>query len=251
MSSPLNYREFAPWPSLAGSLDCFWASSISAASRAPLVHRVLPDGCIDLLFDFTAAGDRRATVIGTMTRALAVTTSGLVDLLGVRFRPGGLSGLIRFNAAELTDTRVDLGNFLGPQALELWHRLGEAAPADRIPLLQESLAARGRDTLQVDPFVRHCVSQIEAARGGLRVCEHAESTGLSTRQVERKFARHIGVGPKAFARIVRFKAVEQAAAAEGAKDWARLAADLGFADQSHLAREFRAFSGLTLTEFTS
>ena len=93
------------------------------------------------------------------------------------------------------------------------------------------------------------MARIEAAGGALGLRELEASTGLSARQVERKFARHLGVGPKAFARIIRFKAVERAAAGPGRQDWARLAADLGFADQSHLVREFRAFSGLTPTEY--
>jgi len=68
---------------------------------------------MDLLFDFMAVGSGRASVIGTMTRPITGTTTGSVDLFGVRFHPGGLSGLLTLNAAELTDARVDLANFWG------------------------------------------------------------------------------------------------------------------------------------------
>jgi AraC-like DNA-binding protein len=206
---------------------------------------------MDLLFDFMAVDCRRTSVIGTMTRALIVTTTGAVSLLGVRFRPGGLSGFCALNAAELTDAQVDLTNFWGQLAQETWHRLGETSPAERIGLLQKVLGARTNGGNQTDPFIHHCVTRIEAARGGLRIRDLERSTGLSARQLERKFARHLGISPKSFARVVRFKAVAGAAAAANPDppDWVRLAGDFGFADQPHLVREFKAFSGLTPVDY--
>ena len=204
---------------------------------------------MDLLFDFRAGGRRRALVIGTMSRPFNFTTTGPVDLLGVRFRPGGLSGFFALEAAELTDARVDLANFWGQLAEEAWQRLGEATPVDRVGLLQEVLGARANGRIHTDPFIRHCVARIEAARGGLQIRDLQTSTGLSVRQLERKFARHLGISPKTFARVVRFKGVMAAADRPDPPDWVRLAGDFGFADQPHLVREFKAFSGLTPADY--
>jgi AraC-like DNA-binding protein len=240
-----NYWEFAPDPSLAGSVECFWAGTVLTASRAPFVHRVLPDGCMDLLFDFRAAGGGRASVIGTMTRPLIVATSGPVDLFGVRFRPGGFSRFLAPDAAEFTDARVDLANLWGQLAQEVWHRLGEATLAGRVRYLQRLLSTRANGLVQTDPFIHHCVARIEAARGNLRIGDLEKTTGLSARQLERKFKRHLGIAPKTFARVVRFKGVEKAVSALETRAWVTLAGDFGFADQPHLVREFKAFSGLT------
>src|SRR5687768_17728539 len=97
-----HYREFPPEPLLAGFVECFWTSTVRAAPRTSSFYRVLPDGCMDLLFDFSAVGRARASVIGTMTRPLTVITTGPVDLLGVRFRPGGLSVFLTLDATEVT-----------------------------------------------------------------------------------------------------------------------------------------------------
>jgi AraC-like DNA-binding protein len=204
---------------------------------------------MDLLFDFMAMGGRRASIIGTMTRPLTFTTTGPVDLLGVRFRPGGLSGFLASDAAKLTDARVDLANFWGQLAEEAWHRLGEATAANRIRLLQGILGARGNGRIQTDPFIHHCVTKIEAVRGGLRIGDLEKSTGLSARQLERKFARHLGISPKTFSRVVRFKSVAAVTAKSDPPDWVTLAGDFGYADQPHLVREFKAFSGLTPVEY--
>jgi AraC-like DNA-binding protein len=249
MPSLLQYREFPPGPCLVELVECFWAGTLRPAARTSSCHRVLPDGCMDLLFDFRAGDSRRASIIGTMSRPFIFTTSGPVDLLGIRFRPGGLAGFIALEAAELFDARVDLTNFWGLWAQETWHRLGEATPADRVGLLQELLGARANGRLHIDPFIRHCVARIEADRGSLRIGDLEKSTGLSARQLERKFAQNIGISPKTFARVVRFKSVVAAADRPDPPDWVRLAGDFGFADQPHLVREFKTFSGLTPMDY--
>lgn len=241
-ASPLGYREFAPGPALDASVECFWTGIADSGTRT-VHHRVFPDGAMDLLFDFRATDGRRASVIGAMTRALTYTTTGAVDLLGVRFRPGGLARFLRLEAAEITDGRASLAEFWDRLADELWERLAGSAPGERVRSLREKLAAR--EAARPDPFVGHCVARIEAARGSLRIAALESSTGLSARQLERKFARHVGLSPKTFARVVRFKAAVAAAeAAAQPPDWAGLACDFGYADQAHLAREFKEFTGL-------
>jgi AraC-like DNA-binding protein len=238
-----TYHEFQPGPALVGAVECFW-SGTTGGSATPIHHRVLPDGCMDLLFNFAATTDERVSVVGTMSRALTFVTTGPVDYLGVRFRPGALPAFVDIDAAGLMDEQVSLADFWGARAGELWHRLAVATVVDRVRRLREFLSDARRAA--TDPFINHCVGRIEAVRGELRIAALEATTGVTTRQLERKFARHVGVSPKLFARIVRFKAVAAAARASvHPPDWARLAAEFGFADQPHLAREFRAMSGLT------
>lgn len=244
-----DYHEFSPGPALQGFVECFWTSRVREARRTPAFHRVLPDGCMDVLFDFVGSGSERALVIGTMTRPLSVCRTGPIDFLGARFRPGGLRAILALDAAEMTDAQADLRNFWPQRDDDTWHRLGEATPADRPELLREMLAARLKSVNQIDPFIRHSVARIEAARGELRIGELQKSTGLSSRQLERKFASHVGISPKMFARVARFKAAAAAATKSKRMDWATLACDFGFADQPHLAREFKALSGLTPWEY--
>jgi len=202
---------------------------------------------MDILFDFATAANSPASVIGTMTRPLNVVIAHRVDLLGVRFRPGALSNFMSFDGVELLDARVDLANFWGRFAEELCGRLSEAAPINRISVLETALARRANARSKRDPFVEHCVKRIETANGALRIADLERSSGLTSRQIERKFARCLGISPKMFSRIIRFKRVA-AAAGPRARDWAGLAAAFGFADQPHLVREFKAFSGSTPVE---
>lgn len=240
-----DYRELAPPPPLAALVECLWTSRSVGAPVAPAVHRVLPDGCMDILFDFTAAGDQRVAIIGTMRRPQLIATRGAIDLLGLRFRPGGLAALLRLDAAELTDARAGLSSFVGSRAFALWQRLVDQPAAFRPALLIGWLGEMAGDAAPLDPLIAHCVTRIERAAGTLRIASLTADTGVGARQLERKFARFVGVAPKTFARITRFKSVIAAGAAGGADDWAQRAAACGFADQAHLVREFKSLSGLT------
>jgi len=79
------------------------------------------------------------------------------------------------------------------------------------------------------------------ARAPARRGSHA---GVSARHLERVFFARVGLGPKAFARIVRFQNVLRSSL----PDWAAIAADCGYTDQAHLIHEFREFTGQTPAE---
>lgn len=239
------YREYAPGPTLAQAVECYWSSAAAAPAGGSILHRVLPDGCMDLLFDLAAAGGDRATIVGTMTKPLLVTREGATDLFGIRFRPGGLIAFLPLTAAELTDGHIDLSVVAGRLAEELWDRLAEAEPARRAAVAEAALLARLPASGLIDPTIHHCVARLEATRGALPIARLEASTGLSGRQIERKFAHHVGLAPKTFARIVRFRSLLSAAWTTGPRDWAGLAVDAGYADQPHLVREFRSLAGLS------
>lgn len=251
MSSPSNYRECPPGPVLTEWIECFW-SGAGGGNQAPITHRIVPDGCMDLIFNFGPDTNRKVSVIGTMTRPLVFRTRGPADLLGIRFHPGGLPRHVFLDASELTDDKADLANFRSPLSLDLWERLAETDSDGRIAILRQTLTSGMNGTQPIDPYVKHCVTRIQSARGSLPIGSMGfeASTGLCLRQLERKFAENLGISLKTFARVVRFRcASELAEAGRDSIEWSRLAGDFGFSDQSHLVREFRTLSGLAPTDY--
>jgi AraC-like DNA-binding protein len=234
----MRYREHAPSPPLARHVACYWSL---ATDGAP--HRVLPDGCADLLFSLDDPGDAR--VIGVMSQALVTAPRAPQRLLGVRFRPGAAAALLGASGRALRDQAVPIGDLLGPFGRALEARVVEAhGVAAAIAVIEEALCAR-IDRLGLDPRVERAVAAIRDARGQVSIAALAWQTGLGDRQLERRFQDTVGIGPKAFARVVRLQALLEEAAAARAPAWAALAADLGFADQSHLIREVTALAGVT------
>jgi len=242
MTEPPRYREYAPGP-LAPWVECLWSS---AAPASDMVHAVLPDGCMDILFDTARTGE--AAVIGTMRKPQEVHFHSAADFWGIRFRPGCLPAFLRLDACDVTDSRAALTDLWGSMAGELWHRLLETPHAARPALLRTALMANAPK--EIDPCIGECVARIEASRGLLAMKALVDAGSLSARQIERKFQQHVGLAPKAFARIVRFKRLKAAINRAGSShDWADMAAAFGFADQPHLVREFKALSGLTPVQY--
>lgn len=215
--------------------------------------RILPDGTSELLVSVTAVerpAEREtveAALYGLKTRPLVVHPRVPTDNVSVRFRPGGASRLFPFPAHELTDASVALGELCGRGGTELVERLREAGgPVSRLQLLQEVLLAR-LPQASGEGTVDEAIDLVFRSRGRLRVRELARRTGASVRRLERLFRRHLGVGPKRFARIVRFRATLQEL--RKGRDHARVAVEAGYADQAHMVRELRALGGVTPRTF--
>lgn len=95
------------------------------------------------------------------------------------------------------------------------------------------------------------MNRIIAEPGITRVDMLAAESDTSVRGLQRLFAEHVGVGPKWVIRRYRLHEVTQRMAARAAIDWAALAADLGYADQAHLIRDFSAMFGESPTRYAA
>lgn len=239
------YAEHAPSERLRAYVECYWTSSASPAE--PLLPvRILPDGCMDIIFDLATA---EGAVIGTMTHSILTLPGPRADLLGVRFRPGAAPAFLDAPARGATDERIALDALWGGFARELAERLSEArSTAVRLGLLDRELVARLERTERLNAVALHAVALVVSTQGEIRVDDLAERVGLGTRQLERVFHELVGVSPKLFARIARFRALTDALRAQPAPRWAELALRLGYYDQAHLVRDVRAFAGVTPTE---
>ncbi|HYH08547.1 MAG TPA: DUF6597 domain-containing transcriptional factor [Thermoanaerobaculia bacterium] len=219
----MPYEEIPPTPALRPWVECFWTRRDDAPSASE--HRVLPDGCADLVFDLRA-GD--SDVVGTMTRPLVIPPGGPSHFFGVRFRPGRAAAFLRIPLAEITDAQVPLG--------DLWKDWSGEPSIERIE--RELLRRLDPDR---DPRVDAAIAQILGSGGTARVNDLAREIGISRQHLARQFQHHVGVSPKTFARVTRFRRLLESQPA----DWADAAVAHGYYDQSHLIADFRELAGTT------
>jgi AraC-like DNA-binding protein len=250
------YTEHAPSAVLQPFVQCYWTREPGpvppAAPAVPAHHRVLPDGCIDIVLGFGSAHGGvpdSVQVVGTMTRALLVDAVADESFIGVRFRPAKAAAFLRLPASELTDRRVPLDD-LWRDAAAVGEALADApGPAARVDALDRVLRARLEhgahgDRRDVDEAVRRIV----AAGGSLGITRLAPALGVTRQHLARRFADLVGISPKTFARIVRLRRViDEARAAQdrAVPGWSALALAAGYYDQAHLTDEFRELTGLT------
>jgi AraC-like DNA-binding protein len=237
------YTEHAPAEGLRRFVSCLWTMSHPIAP-----HRVLPDGCMDLLFSlgFRSGAAPCGRVIGTMTRAIVAAPSPGAAFLGVRFRPGAAAAFLGVGAREARDTAFVFRDVWGAVAREIEEKLAETRDLGQArAVLEQELAGRLTHARAPDRRVNVAVAAIGDTMGAVPVRALAARVGVGERQLERLFEELVGVGPKAFARVVRMQALVKAVDPARPTPWSRVASGLGYADQAHLVREVRALTGLT------
>ena len=182
---------------------------------------------------------------GQFTRSFVIDSREQVSVMGVMLHPGGACAFLRERMDLLGNRHVALEDLVGPSGRALRERLLEAPGADaRLALLADWLLMRFREP-PLHPAVRQALATFERSPVIDRIGALVADSGLSARRFGTLFREHIGVGPKQYARLKRFRMVVAGVRQGRPVEWARVAADGGFHDQSHLVHEFRAFSGMT------
>ncbi|MEW5540504.1 helix-turn-helix domain-containing protein [Streptomyces cyaneofuscatus] len=190
---------------------------------------------------------------GLMRRSVAIHHDGRQHGVQVSLTPLGARAVYGVPAAELAHRLVPLDELLGALGVELVDRLRAATSwAARFAVLDESLLrAVGRgdgDCLyRVRPEVAEAWRRLVAAQGRVQVGAVATELGWSRRYLTERFRGEVGLSPKTFARVLRFEHAHELATARDPLPWADVATVSGYADQAHLVRDWREFTGRSPT----
>jgi len=241
----LSYVEHAPGVGLADAIRCYWTicGRIDEAD-VPVRNRVLPDNCIDVIFDLRE-GATAAFVVGPMLAAELLHYRD-ADLLGVRFRPGAATEFLGVRASDLLPRDVNAAD-IWRDAPELTERLLASAPASRLALLDTYLLGR-RHAVREAGIARRASAAIERSHGLLSVRTLTNALGVTERTLQRAFDAAVGIGPKQALRVQRFRAAAAAVTRGAAGSLSRIAAMCGYSDQAHMTRDFVSLGGATPTE---
>jgi AraC-like DNA-binding protein len=145
---------------------------------------------------------------------------------------------------------VGLGDLIGTVARRLSEQMREARTwRERFGLLDGLVLDRLEVGPQPSPEVARAWQLLRVTAGAVPIRQLADQVGWSHKHLISRFRQQVGVTPKAAARLVRFDAVCRHLDPQQPPRWDRVAADRGYADQAHLIREFRAFTGTTPTAF--
>src|SRR5262249_15492653 len=232
-----------PTPELASSIELLWQYDGSAPAAAHHVERVLPNGRFQIIIDLTT-GD--ASISGLRSRAVTIDTAAIGPVVGVVFKPGGARGFVDVPSNEFFDERVPLDAVWGSRCTMLNHRLSEAVTAqERLAALESALleARRGAadDRFALHPCVADALAHLRRLARMRTVSDISREVGVSRRRLSQLFDEQVGMTPKLYCRLLRFRDVVRRIAAGGRIDWADVAAAGGYYDQAHLAHEFREF----------
>lgn len=226
------YREFRAPPVLRPLVACLWENAPVADHR----QRIVPDGCVDLIW----LADGSLIWAGADTGPRTVTLPAGATSSGVRLRPGAAGAVLGLPASEIRDRHVPAELVWGAGAERLSSALAAAEPLRRLELLAGAIARRGAEP---DAVVRAAAGAL--SRPGARVARVADALGLSERQLNRRLGASVGYGPKVLARVARLRRL--IACDDGSL--AARAFSAGYASQAHMTDEVRRLTGLTPVRF--
>ena len=248
------YQARPPCPALAPFVELLWYCEMPDVGHAR--ELVLPDGRVQILVDLAHErlpdGDNElanVTLTGVRTGSMVIDTRSFAGLLGVLFRPGGAAPFVAAPLAETNEADWSLADFWGHRAADLRERLLEA------PDIEARFRATERALLERAPAPEHdwaidrAVRALAAPSAGRPVAETAEALGLSRRRFADRFERRVGLTPKRFARLERFRHALRLASGDAQVRWSDVAQACGYFDQAHFAHEFRRFSGVSPSEY--
>ncbi|MBK6688271.1 MAG: AraC family transcriptional regulator [Deltaproteobacteria bacterium] len=247
-------------PALPSHLQPYVRSWMGYSERSPgpTRRRELPGAAVVLIIEFGPAlrlsnsgqescqrRRRPGFVAGLDTSFTFTEHDGFQEGLQVNLTPLGARLVLGPGIPELSGHTASLSE-LTPELGNLDDRLALADWPERFSVVAQLLTARIGGRASVPGTVDWALHEIETRGGQVRIERLATDLGLSRRRLGQLFEAQVGLPPKLYAELVRFERLTQAIK-DNAGPWSQLAAELGFADQAHLSREVRRFSGLTPT----
>ncbi|AXY73336.1 AraC family transcriptional regulator [Paraflavitalea soli] len=239
----MSYQEYKPHEALRLYIDAYWRVQTTLLSK-PSVSRILPDGCVDIIINTgstVVASDEdtllvpeQAYLIGTMTSFSDTTQQPGAMLTGIRFKPAAFTLFYHTSLAETADTCT---SFELPLPVEQLRQADFVTRLDQY-FLRRKQTARHRLFPVIDNVLQ--------CAGNVRISQLAREHFTTKRQLERSFKEQLGISPKEFANIVRYRSVLKTIRHNaGKRSLEEIAFLNGYYDHAHLTNEIKRYTGNT------
>jgi AraC-like DNA-binding protein len=226
-------------------IERYWSVRWDLRGQPPYTQETLPYPCVNLAIERGRSG-----IFGVDMGKFARQLEGQGWVFGIKFRPGAFYPFVRSPVAAFTNTITPIATVFGPDgaafeaatlacdALEPMRTLAEDFLRARLPAEDANVTC-----------INHIVEAIIADRTIIRVEDIAARFGFSTRTLQRLFRHYVGVSPKWVIRRYRLHEVAERLARGEIAAWPQIVLDLGYADQAHFIKDFKALVGCTPAEY--
>lgn len=233
-----------PAADLAPFVDHFWAVTWDLGDQPPYRQLVVPNPTVQLSFPNGAA-----EVHGVSRRAGHKVLAGVGRVFGVAFRPGCFRPFLGRPVSTITGKVVRAADLF--PSVPAGAMVEAADEAEQVRIAEEFLRSVWPKRDPTAEHVAEVVALVAAETEITRVDVLAERLDSRMRSVQRLFAEYVGIGPKWVIRRYRLREVTERMARSAVIDWAGVAAELGYADQAHLTRDFTAMIGESPTRYAA
>lgn len=242
-----HHVRYLPSEALAGFIEHYWFVSWDLRGRSPEKRETLPHPSVHCVLE-----NGKFEIGGVPTGRFGRVLKGRGGVFGIKFLPGGFYPFVKFPISELTDQVAPIGKVFGSAGLSFQKAAAGLPLKDEkalVGLAEEFFLER---LPKKDPHVEWIgtlVERIVSDREIRKVEDLIRTFSLDKRTLQRLFKRYVGIGPKWM--IQRYRLHEALAQLEKKKrvDWSVLAQELGYFDQAHFIKDFKALVGRTPEEY--
>jgi AraC-like DNA-binding protein len=232
-----------PTPDLSFFVERYWI--IQWDLQQPYVQETLPYPCVNLVFE---KGDSR--IWGVVTGKFARQLNGKGGVFGIKFRPGAFYPFLNASVSSINDTSLPACEVFGEKVERLEPVILSETNKDKMIALAENFLRERLPACDENiEVINEVVDYIIAHREITLVDEVVQRLNLNKRTLQRLFSQYVGVSPKWVIKRYRLHEAAERLAERGVEDWARLAVELGYFDQAHFIKDFKAIVGYTPTEY--
>jgi hypothetical protein len=259
----MDYQTFIPDPDsdFESFIKCYWTLNVPK-DPAPEKQRILPDGCIELIFTLGDDIRRytsekrfiiqpRAMVLGQISEPFFIEPAGFVDTFAARFYPSGFAPFTQIPIKDFANKETPISCVFGEAiANDLENAIVNAASTrERIQIVEQFLSAQMRNADVIDSTLKSTIDTILLTKGRVGVNEILKDELPRRRQLERKFSQRVGISPKQLGRIIRLQETLKMLLNQPAGNLTEIAYENQYFDQSHFIKDFKEFTGVSPKEF--
>lgn len=245
------YDRVSPIKSLSRVIDCYWI--VENEDESIFQQKIIPDGFPEIIFHYgdnyriNISGEwetqSKNLLAGQIRNHFLLENTGASGMIGIKFKPAGITQLFDINMLELTDKVVDLNIELKEQFEPITKRMGTGTSfIETVDELNNFFEHLAHEESGNDKIITLAVELIFQEKGMISVSDLVSKTGVNERKLERLFNKYIGLSPKFYSRIIRFNHIFHLVQEKQVK-WSEIAQLSGFYDQSHFISNFQEFTG--------
>ncbi|MCT8332806.1 helix-turn-helix domain-containing protein [Leptospira sp. 85282-16] len=255
------YEIFSPSPDLSSLIKCFWTLVVVDSSPYSK-QRIVPDGCMELAFNFgdpikRFSNDNEfviqpwACFIGQITEPFYIKPTGSVNTFSVRFFPYGIANFFDKPMDHYANREISLDQLFGfDSAKELENQIRKTYDTPtRIRVMEDFFTTKLQEKITSDRILKNTIDTILESKGYDSIDTILGEGNLSRRQLERKFKKQIGLSPKKLAKIIRMQAALKILMHRQSGKLTEIAYESNYFDQAHFIKDFKEFTGLSPKQF--
>ncbi|CAN5461886.1 helix-turn-helix domain-containing protein [soil metagenome] len=253
----IRHEKFLPNTRLPGLVKYLYVLEHNGNIDDATYQRITPDGCIEVNFNLVEKSLIRTGLngieyeqpnfytVGRLSNYYFLKRTRNVKIFGVCFYPWGFHSFTKLPLNEINGSTLQNEHVFGRDIISIQNQLYEKTDTQAFEIIQNYLIDKLKEINNRDPLIKDAISMIYNSQGNMKLPDLLNQYGLSQRRIEQRFNANVGITPKQFLKLVKFKNVfSNLNNISQSTRITNLVYDHGYYDQSHLIRDFSSFTGL-------